>query len=333
MVEPVGIREVAARAGVSKSTVSNVLNRPDRVSSDAVARVHAAIKELGFVRNDAARQLRVGHSKSIGMVLFDIRNPYFAELARGAEAAAEERGYAVLIGNSDQSAAREQRYLDLFEEHRVAGVLISPRGDISAQIRRLRAKKLPTVLFDRSEAAGVCCYATNDDIAGGRTAAEHLLERGRRRLFFVGGPADVPQYADRLEGVRQAVTAVPGATLDVIAVEQPDARHAQVAGEALARNWSGAPDGIISSNDLVALGLLHALTEAGIRVPEDVGIVGHDDIQFAEGASVPLTSVKQPAEAIGRAAVELLLREIDEGDEHVHRRIVFEPELVARRSS
>ena len=137
----VSVREVAAAASVSVGTVSNVLNRPEKVAPDTVARVMAAIDELGFVRNDAARQLRAGRSRSIGLVVLDVRNPFFTEVARGAEDRAAEDGMTILLGNSDENADRERSYLDLFEEQRVHGVLISPLGDDESRLQRLRRRE------------------------------------------------------------------------------------------------------------------------------------------------------------------------------------------------
>jgi LacI family transcriptional regulator len=199
------VRDVAALAGVSVGTVSNVLNRPDRVSQDSIARVRAAIEKLGFVRNDAARQLRAGRSKAIGMVILDVRNPFFTDVARGAEDEAAQTGYSVILGNSDENAGREGAYLDLFEEQRVRGVLLSPYGDVAERLRRLRSRGIPVVLVDRPSSDSAFSSVSVDDISGGMMAAEHLVERGRTRIAFVGGPLDIRQVSDRLEGARRAI--------------------------------------------------------------------------------------------------------------------------------
>uniref|UniRef100_UPI00286A6520 LacI family DNA-binding transcriptional regulator n=1 Tax=Salinibacterium sp. TaxID=1915057 RepID=UPI00286A6520 len=144
------VRDVAARAGVSVGTVSNVMNHPGKVTPATAARVTAAIEELGFIRNDAARQLRDGRSKTIGLVVLDVRNPFFTDVARGAEDAAAEAGLSVTLGNSDENTDRESAYLDLFEQQRVHGVLISPYSDITARLLGLRARGIPAVLVDRT---------------------------------------------------------------------------------------------------------------------------------------------------------------------------------------
>src|SRR6188472_1476649 len=150
----VSVREVAAAASVSVGTVSNVLNRPEKVSPTTVERVMQAIEDLGFVRNDAARQLRAGRSRCIGLVVLDVGNPFFAEVARGAEARAAEEGMTVLLGSSDERLDRESTYLDLFQEQRVNGVLVTPATDDLAPLARLRDAGVPVVLVDRETAGG-----------------------------------------------------------------------------------------------------------------------------------------------------------------------------------
>jgi LacI family transcriptional regulator len=329
------VRDVAAAAGVSVGTVSNVLNQPDKVAATTVERVQTVIAELGFVRNDAARQLRAGRSRSIGLVVPDAGNPFFADVARGAEARADEDALAVLLGNSDENAAREDNYLDLFREQRVNGVLITPASDDTDKLLRVQASGIPVVLVDREVPGSTFCSVSVDDVEGGFLAARHLLQIGRRRLAFVGGPEGITQVAQRLDGARRAVAEVPGATLEVIRMPALTVLHGRAAGEEIAaRDVGERPDAVFAANDLLAVGTLQALTlMRTIRVPEDIALVGYDDIDFATAAVVPLTSVRQPAQLIGRTAVELLLRSISEPDGDYERRVRFRPELIVRQST
>ena len=212
----VSVRDVAQRAGVSVGTVSNVMNRPDKVSPSTIESVQRAIVELGFVRNDAARQLRAGRSRAVGLVILDVGNPFFAELARGAEDQAARAGYSIILGNSDEKADRESRYLDLFEEQRMHGVLISPFGEVTGRLRRLRERGIPAVLVDRTSPDSSFSSVSVDDIAGGRLAVDHLISTGRRRIAFVGGPMEIRQVTDRLEGSRRAASAHPDVSLEVL---------------------------------------------------------------------------------------------------------------------
>jgi LacI family transcriptional regulator len=333
-VAAASVRDVALHAGVSVGTVSNVLNHPDKVLPDTVTRVQASIAALGFIRNDAARQLRAGRSKSVGLVVLDVRNPFFTDLARGAEDRAADSGLSVILGNSDESESRESTYLDLFEEQRVHGVLISPYGEITARLMRLRERGIPAVLVDRSGDDGGFSSVSVDDVAGGRLAVEHLLAQGRTRIAFVAGSLGIRQVIDRLAGARAAIDAHPGATLETVGIEALTVLAGRAAGESIARRSpEQRPDGIFAANDLVAMGVLQALVMQGdVRVPEQIALVGYDDIDFAAAAVVPLTSVRQPSREIGSTAVEILLEEAADPT-LPPRQIVFQPELVVRAST
>lgn len=332
----VSVREVAAAASVSVGTVSNVLNRPDKVAPATVERVLAAIEQLGFVRNDAARQLRAGRSRSIGLVVLDVRNPFFTEVARGAEDRAAEEGMTILLGNSDENGERERAYLDLFEEQRVHGVLISPLADDQTRLQRLRERGTPIVLVDRTSESGTLSSVAVDDVVGGELAVSHLLATGRRRIAFIGGPANIRQVADRLEGARRAVAEASGATLEVIETESLTVLQGRAAGEAIRqREASARPDAVFAANDLLAMGVLQALVMQGaaVRVPDDIALIGYDDIDFAAAAVVPLSSIRQPASLIGYTAVDLLLKEAASGEGFTPEQVVFQPELVVRDST
>jgi LacI family transcriptional regulator len=331
----VSVREVAAMASVSVGTVSNVLNRPEKVAPDTVARVLAAIDQLGFVRNDAARQLRAGRSRSIGLVVLDVRNPFFTEVARGAEDRAAEDGMTILLGNSDENADRERSYLDLFEEQRVHGVLISPLGDDETRLQRLRVRETPVVLVDRVSEDRSLSSVSVDDVVGGELAVRHLLDTGRRRITFVGGPTSIRQVADRLTGARRAVDTEPGATLEVIETESLTVLEGRSAGEAIRDRSAGErPDAVFAANDLLAMGVLQALNMMGsLRVPQDIALIGYDDIDFASAAVVPLSSIRQPAALIGYTAVDLLLKEAASNGGSTPEQVVFQPELVVRAST
>ncbi len=330
----VSVKDVAARAGVSIGTVSNVMNRPDKVSASTVERVQRAIDELGFVRNDAARQLRAGRSRAIGLVILDVGNPFFTDLARGAEDKAAESGMSIILGNSDERASRETAYLELFEQQRVHGVLISPFGDITERLHRLRDRGIPAVLVDRTSADVSFSSVSVDDVAGGSLAVEHLISQGRRRIAFVGGPHAIRQVADRLEGARGAVSRHPGVTLEVIEIAALSVIEGRAAGVAIReRTAADRPDAVFAANDLIAMGVLQALNMQGVlHVPHDIALIGYDDIDFASAAVVPMSSIRQPSAMIGSTAVEILLEEAADPT-LAPRQIVFQPELVIRESS
>jgi LacI family transcriptional regulator len=329
------IKDVAGRAGVSVGTVSNVLNRPDVVSPATRERVLAAIEELGFVRNESARHLRAGSSRTIGLIVLDVANPFFTDVARAVEDVAAGQGLAVMLCNSDDLPAKESAYLDLLTEQRVHGVLITPTAELSPALEAVRRRGVPLVLLDRRAPRPDQCAVAVDDLHGGRLAADHLLERGHRRLAFVGGSSGLPQVQERHDGVVAAVREVCGSD-DALTVLSPSALTV-AGGREAAERIIGMPAALrptaaLCANDLMALGMLQEMVRHGVDVPDDFAIVGYDDIDFAAAAAVPLSSVRKPRHELGRLAAELLLDEAT-SDEHTHRQPVLEPVLVVRESS
>jgi LacI family transcriptional regulator len=329
-----GIRDVAELARVSAGTVSKYLNTPHRVAPHTSKRIKDAIDALGYVRNDAARQLRAGRSRTIGLLAFDIANPFFIDLAHGVEQQATAHGLSMLLGNSDEDEQRERRYLDLFEEQRVHGVLVSPIGSIDHRIERFHRQGIPVVLLDKTGDPAVSPSVSIDDVAGGYIAAAHLVSRGRTRIAFVGGPEGLRQVDDRLAGARRAVADHPGVTLEVIPVQNRGVDEGSSIGERLLmRPPHLRPDGIFAVNDRLAFGLLQTIVSEGrVRVPDEIAIIGYDDIEFAAAAVVPLSSIRQPREEFARAAVDLLVSE-DLQSADAYPQTVLRPELVVRSST
>jgi DNA-binding LacI/PurR family transcriptional regulator len=329
------IKEVAHHAGVSTGTVSNVLNRPESVTPSTRQRVLDAIEALGYIRNDSARQLRAGRSRTIALVVLDVANPFFTDVARGAESAAEPHDAIVIVCNSGEDAARELRYLTILEEQRVLGVLITPVDDgRDSRLEQLIRRGTPVVLVDRGVGQHNRCSVAVDDVLGGHLAGAHLAAAGHQRIAFVGGPFTIRQVADRHEGMREALVEA-GTGAELAAVSTPNltvASGRRAAAELADLPAADRPTAVFCANDLLALGVLQEMTVRGLRVPDDVAIVGYDDIDFAAAAAVPLSSVRQPREQLGRTAAELLLEEVDDPD-HRHRHVVFQPELVVRASS
>jgi len=325
----VGIKDVARRAGVSIGTVSNVVNRPHVVSAATRSRVNSVIEELGYVRDESARQLRAGSSRTLALLVLDLGNPFFVDVARGAEEAAHEAGLNMITCNSAQRVDRETSYLAMLAEQRVRGVLLSPVG---ATAEGLGRSGIPYVFVDRKATGGECCSVSVDDVLGGALAARHLTDQGHTRIAFVNGPSVLVQCREREEGVRKALAEVPEHDLTVLEVAALDVASGRDAGARILA-LDPRPTAVFCANDLLALGVLQAMVAAGVRVPEELAIVGYDDIEFASAAAVPLTSIRQPAARIGETAARLLIEETSGEDGHEHRSVVFSPELVVRDST
>ena len=332
----VNIRDVARRSGVSAGTVSNVLNRPSYVNAETREKVLAAIAELDFVPRPTARQYRPGRERTLGLALADMGNPFFVDVALGAESAAKELGVGVLIVHNGEDSSREEQNLDLLVQQRVHGIMITPVDERNPRLESLVERGIPVVYVDRISGDRPCCWLATDDLAGGRQAGEHLLERGHRRIAFVGDESISRQVRDRYTGLLNAVrdAGMPASAVEQIAAPAWNIREGRAVGLELAkRALPDRPTAVFCANDMLALGLLQELVLHGIRIPEDVAIVGFDDLEWASVATVPLTSVRQPRDLLGRTAVRMILDEIEQGAAHVHEHVSFAPELIVRESS
>lgn len=323
------MKDVATRAGVSLGTVSNVLNRPDVVSPGTRSRVEMAIRELEFVPNAAARAMRARRSRVIGLIVPDISNPFFTAVARGVEDACLEAGFALILCNSDEQAGREDRYLEVLDSQRVGGILITPARKSLKPLSRFLDRGVAIALLDNDTATTEACSASVDDELGGRLAAEHLLALGHTSIGWLAGPADIPQVSDREAGLMGAagaanVVRISAAQMTTIAADEAMER-------ALAEGF--AATALVCANDLLAFGAIRALTRRGYRIPEDVSIVGYDDIDFAASAAVPLTSIRQPKYELGFAAASMVIAEVDDPASHAHQRVTFQPQIVVRDST
>ncbi len=328
------IGDVARRAGVSVGTVSNVLNRPDMVAPATAERVRAAIEELAFVPNGSARRLRAGTLTTVGLVVLDIRNPFFTDMARGVEDRLAQVDHTLMLASSDDDPAREARYLRLFEEHGVSGMLVVPVADDLAPVHALVSRGMNVVLLDAASPSQDLSSVAVDDEAGGRQAGAHLLALGHRRITMLNGPHSIRQCRDRLAGLRAAVVDA-GLDPDEVVTEVPLPRlNAGAGAEAMEPLLTGAdaPRALFAVNDLVAVGVQRQVRRLRPDLLGHVAIVGYDDIEIAAELAWPLTSVRQPTYEVGYQAAELLLERDAEG-QPVHRQLVFQPELVVRATS
>lgn len=330
----VSIRDVAALAGVSVGTVSNTINHPEMVRRHTRAAVEQAIAELGFVPNQQARVLTGASSQVIGLVVLDIMSPFFMEAAGGVERAANEVGHVMILCDSENSHDRETELLKMLSAQRVRGVLLTPATANVAKIREsVRNRRLPIVFLDYQDSLDHCSVSV-DHVAGARLAVRHLLDLGHERIAFVGGPTLLHQFAQRSRGAREELLAAgldPATHLVEESVESIRIRDGVLAAERLLAN--GLPSAVFCGNDMLAFGVYRGLAQAGVRVPEDVALVGYDDITFAADWIVPLTSVRQPSYELGYQAASLLLEHSAGDDSHVHKKVVLAPSLVVRASS
>jgi LacI family transcriptional regulator len=329
------VADVARTAGVSVGTVSNVLNRPEQVSPATRERVEGAIAELSFVRNGSARQLRQGSITTVGAVLLDIRNPFFTDVARGVEDRLAMEDHTLMLASSDDDPEREAKYLRLFEEHGVLGLLVVPTTRSTEHLVEIQRRGVPVVLLDAASTVPGLSSVSVDDVAGGELAAAHLLARGHESIVFLNGDHQIRQCEARRAGVDRAVVAAgldPARVVDEVTLTPLDASGGDGALQAwLDAHGGTAPAALFCVNDLVAIGAQRCLRRlGGASLLARTAIVGYDDIDVASELAVPLTSVRQPTREMGYQAAELLLRQASDGEV---REIVFHPELVVRAST
>jgi DNA-binding LacI/PurR family transcriptional regulator len=326
------MNDVARLAGVSIATVSHVVNGTRFVSAERVERVHAAMSELGYTPDATARSLRVGRTDTLGLVVPDNSNPFFATLARWIEEASFESGYTTILANSNERADREHRYVSTLVSKRVDGLILSPsRGDHSALTRLLQNAGTPVVVVDRDASLPNADIVLYDNEGGSHDATRHLLELGHRSIACIAGPSDTSSSADRVRGFRRAIAE---AGLPEPLVVEADF-HFAGGREATARlldDQTGCT-ALVAGNDLMAAGAIRELHSRGLRVPEDISVIGFDDAPLAEMVFPALTTMRQPLEAMAHAAVSLLLSRVTSGDGSAPVRKVLPASLVIREST
>jgi LacI family transcriptional regulator len=303
------ISDVAARAGVSTATVSRALNGKPTVDPDLVARVRAAAAELGYQPNGPARNLRRQEAAVVALIISDVENPFFTAVARGVEDVAHEVGYSVVLCNSDESADKENRYIDVAIQERVAGVILSPSGTTTS-VAKLADRGTPYVAVDRPLPGQDSDVVLVDTRVAAREATTHLIAQGYERIGCITGPTGVRTADDRLTGYRDGLRAAKRRSTPKL-VRRSEYKAAGARRAALdLLSHPEPPDALLIANSAMAVGVLQALQEHGIRAGRDVGLVAFDDAPWAELVDPPLTVVAQPAYEIGTVAARLLLARI-----------------------
>lgn len=326
----VSVRHVARRARVSIGTVSNVLNRPEIVAPATLVRVQQAMDELGFAPNITSRRMSFSSSKLLGLVLPDVSNPLFTEIARGAEDAANQSGYSLFLCNHDHSPEKERNYIQTLVGQNVAGIMIWPTYGKTDNLNFLRSNHIAVTLIDTNRYFDVHCSAKVDGVRGGQVAIQHLVDLGHREITYVYEPS-INQFVERGEGAKQAAKDL-GVTLHSIEVPSPTT-HGGKEGAKRFLSGKAQSSAIFCGNDLIALGFMREMIESGFRIPEDFSVIGFDDIELAPNAVVPLTSIAQDGYQLGYTATELAIQECESPDTHIHQHVLFQPELVHRAST
>lgn len=327
------IKDVARHANVSISSVSHVLNRTRFVSDKVRLAVERAIKELDYVPSAVARSLKSNTTKTMGMLIPNCSNPYFAEIVRSVEDHCFANGYTLILCNTDDEPHRQSVYLQVLTEKRVDGLIIISTGEDRDLHDLLQGLSTPTVLLDREVTHLHCDLVETAHVLGGQMATEHLIRQGHRRIACLGGPANLSPSAQRIQGWRNAL-AQAGLT-DQAAHLLWHADFTSQGGfdtmQAILQSHQ-LPSAVFVCNDLMSIGALSAAYNAGVRVPRQLSVIGFDDIELARFTNPPLSTIVQPKQRIGMLAVDMLLERIQGGRTET-RQTLLQPELVVRGST
>lgn len=328
------ISDVARAAGVSVATVSHVINETRPVRPDTRRKVLAAVDKLAYRRDGVARSLRRAKTGTIGVLIADISNPFFADLVLGIEAAVHGASdpHTLILCNTEEDAAKEQLYLDLLQEKRVDGIIMAPIGLGSPASRRLIASGFPIVCVDRMLEGLACDAVVLDNREAAGRAVRHLLDRGHRSIAMLRAEQRTDTMDGRAAGWRDALREAGAAASSALVVtSESRIASAQVAALSLL-DLEPRPDAVFTTNNFMTLGLMQAMAERGLRCPEDLAIVGFDDFPWAEAFRPRLTVVAQPAERMGREAVALLFDRLTKKRTGAPVRRVMAGELIVRDS-
>ena len=326
------LKDVAKAAGVSSATVSRYLTGHARLSDETRLDVERAIRELNYRPNRVARRLQAtgGRSGLLGLVIPDMRNPFFTDIGHGVEDAVRQHGYTVILGHSNDSAEREARYLDLFHAEHVDGIVLPTVRSARATIDDLSRGDIPVVCVDRKTAAEVDTVVS-DNVRGARLATEHLLALGHRRIGFVGGLPEISTTRERLDGYREALAAEDVPFSSELTAEGDSRQDSGRVRTGRLLDLPDPPTALLTGNNLMTLGALQEIRERKLRIPDDVAIVGYDDMPWSSAFNPPLTAVDQPGYEMGRQAAEILMRRIEAPDTPPET-VVLRPRLVVRGS-
>ena len=327
----VTVKHVANLAGVSTATVSRVLNNYPHVTDETRSKVLWAMKELGYQPSRVARRLRMEGGQIIGLIISDIANPFFTSVVRGIEDVAYANQCSLVLCNSDEDPARESLYVGVLQAERVAGIIISPADENSTSCEPLLRNGVPIVAMDRR----LCQFDVDtvlvDNIKGAYQATSHLIRLGHRRIGLIAIPPQITTGRERREGYEKALSE-HGVELDQSVTKIGDCKQNsgyQKTCELL--EMDDPPTAIFTANNLMTLGALNAIHEKGLNIPQDVAIVGFDDMPWAPSLDPPLTAVAQPTYELGCTAANLLLQRIADKDREIVE-IELEPTLIIRDS-
>ncbi|WP_058308542.1 LacI family DNA-binding transcriptional regulator [Gracilibacillus massiliensis] len=335
----VTIYDIAKKANVSPMTVSRVINNSGNIRLTTRKKVEKAIKELGYVPNSAARSLTSNKTKTLGLILTDIANPFFSKIARGAEDAALDLGYRVLMSNTDEDSEKEINYIDMMISARVDGVLLAPTSDrTSSQIDRLRKHDIPVVLIDRTIEQFEGDYVVGDSYDGSRKLIEHLIMYGHQNIALINGPSNVSTARDRQRGYLETLK-LNDLPIYEHYISEIDYKNVQIGNtknivqQLLQLEGTKRPTAIFAANNFIAISVIRALKELGLNVPKDISVVCFDEVEPVVYFDPFFTVAAQPASELGKIGVQFLVERVEHKNVEKERKIILPPDILIRKST
>ena len=330
------IKELAKITGLSVSTLSRVINDHPDVASKTRRKVKKIIEEFDYTPNLLARELRLQTTRTIGVAVSDISNPFFARVIKGIENAARQRGYNIILCESTEKDRLkvEKESIEILLKKRVAGLLLTPVHEEVIDILVKKGREIPFVLMSRHFIKTPANYVVSDDILGSYLATEHLIEKGHRKILYLNGFSRLSDARDRLAGHKKALLE-KGIPFDESLVKAVPGINMEEAYDSVKRILSKKVNftAIFCFCDYLAMGAMRAIHQAGLRIPDDIAIVGYDDVEVATILEPPLTTVYTPKYQLGRKAVEILLDHLLGKKRKIFRQVVVRPKLIVRKST
>lgn len=324
------IKDIAEKAGVSYATVSRALNNHRDVNEDTKKKILKIAREMGYQPNAIAQGLVKKETKTIGLLIPDITNPFFPEVARGIEDAAGEAGYTIFLCNTNWDTERESNYLDVLLQKQVDGIIMAPSSENLNHLKKILDSGIKIVFISRMIKHPNSISIIIDNVSGAQMAVEHLVKKGHKKIAFIGGFQDISASSERLKGYKYALEEN---NLEINKAYIKNGDFKRETGHVMMHNLLNLdqkPTAVFAANDLLALGAIQAIKEEGLSVPSDIAVIGFDDIEFASLPEIQLTTVAQPKYDMGKMAFETLIKQLKGEGDNIGKKILLEPRLIIR---
>ncbi len=330
---PVTIKDIAGKAGVTPVTVSRALNDKPDISSATKENILKIADDLGYVPNYLAKSLVTRETKTVGILIPNTVDPFYAEVVQGINDLARERGYSIILCNTHNDADEELKFIRHLREKRADGMLIYPVQEDNRYIEELKKNPIPFVFLNRHSDELQSDYVINDNIVGAFSAVNHLIEKGHKNIIYICSKPSASSAQERIEGCKKAIEKnnLPSDSIRIILCKESIESCYNLVKKIIRKDKDRKA--LFVWDDKMAVGAIKAILEEGLKIPEDIALVGYDDIEISEYLYPPLTTVRQPTYQIGKKAAQILLEKLESKDKVKTKHIVLKPKLIFRKTT